>query len=296
MTLFPTDDIRLQNLNPFPGIGRGNGRNFLRYPLDNFNKNHGWINFTELTQELNNDGSLTLTTPRRGTTVSLYIPKEGLVVADKAEYENIDFGVLGTFTETAAREDINVLEGVEAGARAISDAAMVFAGQTKDVGLITKVLQRTRNIVPDSVSGAVRTRIGRTANPHIRAVFKQVGRRSFSYQFEMIPNNPKEARTIKNIIKFFRANLYPEVEGPYDYVYKFPNKFDIQYRFGDRKRIGHKLKYCYLTDVKATYNNQGSMTFYPDGEFISSRLELTFTEERTISRQDVLDETDGVGY
>lgn len=272
------------------------------FPTDNFNKNLGWISFTELTQELDQDG-LVLSTPRRGSSVYLYIPKEGLTVNDKADYANAEFGILGQAIETLPINEVNIVKGVEEGAKALTDAARAFTGQTKNVGLITKVLQQTRQ-ANTTYGQAVRTRLGRTANPHVRAVFNQVSRREFSYSFELVPNNEKENRMIKQIVKYFRANLYPETENLEnesgellleDYVYKFPNKFDIEYWF-DRQRIGHKLKHCYLTGVKASFNNQNSMAFYPDGGFISTRLELQFAEERTISKKDVLDDTDGIGY
>lgn len=307
VSIFKTEEIRAHEIahsavdkvlnNPAGPFSKN-----LVFPSDNFNKNLGWISFTELTQELDQDG-LVLSTPRRGSSVYLYIPKEGLTVNDKADYANAEFGLTGQFIENTPIDQLNIVKGIEEGGKALTDAAMAFTGQTKNVGIITKVLQQTR-LQNTNIGQAVRTRIGRTANPHVRAVFNQVSRREFSYAFELVPNNEKENRMIKNIVKFFRANLYPETENLEntsgellleDYVYKFPNKFDIEYWF-DRQRIGHKLKHCFLTGVKVSFNNQGSMTFYPDGGFISTRLELQFAEERTLSKKDILDDTDGVGY
>mgnify|MGYP001226936870 CR=1 FL=1 len=251
MTLFPTEETRsfdpsdIVNILPFNVRG---GNKYLHFPTDNFNKNLGWISFTELTQELDTE-CLVLSTPRKGKSVYLYMPKEGLTVADKADYANSEFNLLGQAIENTKLEDINIVKGIEEGAKALTDAAMVFSGQSKNIGIITKVLQQTR-LQNSTIGQAIRTRFGRTANPHVRAVFNQVSRRTFSYSFELIPNNAKENRIIKEIVKFFRANMYPETENLEneegvlleDYVYKFPNKFDIEYWF-DRQRVGHRLKH-----------------------------------------------------
>ena len=75
------------------------------------------------------------------------------------------------------------------------------------------------------------------------------------------------------------------VEGAQDLAYKFPTKFEIAYTFKG-KRIAHRIKPCFLTDVKTQFNNQGQGLYY-DGEFLSNKLELSFQEETTLSKQDI---------
>ncbi len=74
----------------------------------------------------------------------------------------------------------------------------------------------------------------------------------------MIANNEQEAREIKNIVKFFRQELYPEKiplgESGVPLGYKFPNMFeiDIKNRFGENPAF--KIQRCYLRDIQTSFN------------------------------------------
>ena len=281
----------------------------LRYPQGSLDKTHGWILFQEV-QDVAvrdaDDNDTLLTRPHlTGNSVRLYLPKEGIQVQDKAQYDNASLGLAGKFIETADIRNINVVQALDGATKSITDAFDVLSNPgEQNKSLITKVIQQAKVITPQNVNAAARSRIKRTANPYLRAIFEQVSRRSFNYSFEMIPNNPQEARTIKEIVAFFRTNLYPDVEGLdnagtnfTDFVYKFPNKFRIHYDF-DGKKIAHKMLDCYLESVSVSFSNQGTQTFHPDGEFLSTKIDLSFTEERTLNRNDVdpSKHDDGVGY
>lgn len=281
----------------------------LRYPVGQLDKTHGWVLFQEV-EEIpvrdQNDNDTLLTKPHlTGNSVRLYLPKEGIKVDDKAEYEGASLGLLGNVIENTDIRNVNVVNALDAATKSVTDAFDVLSNPGEaNKSLITKVIQQSKLITPANVNAAARSRIKRTANPYLRAVFNQVSRRSFTYQFEMIPNNPQEARMIKEIVLFFRKNLYPETEGLdnagddfKDFVYKFPNKFRIHYDFNGKK-IGHKILDSYLESVSVVFNNQGSMTFHPDGEFLSTTLQLQFTEERALSRKEIdpRNYDDGLGY
>ena len=55
-----------------------------------------------------------------------------------------------------------------------------------------------------------------------------------------------------------------------------------------RKRVGNRIKDCYLRSVSTNYN-ASSMAFHPDGRPVEIDLALNFVEEETISRRDVKD-------
>lgn len=283
------------------------GRNakILRYPDGNFSKQHGWVVFRELTEVNDPEATLKTRTVPTGNSVYLYLPKEGISVGDKADYESASLGVTGTIIETADTSDLNIGTALNVGTKSISDAFVVLSDpEASSLPLVSKMLQTLKNITPQPINQGARSRIKRTANPQLRALFNQVDRRSFSYSFEFVPDNPKEAKLIREIVNFFRKNLYPEVEGIpdggeffSDFVYKFPNKFEIEYYF-NQKRIGHRILPCYLESVKVQYSNQGTMSFFPDGEFISTKIDLNFIEERALSKEriDPNNFSDGVSY
>lgn len=271
----------------------------LRYPTSDFFKNNVSVVFTLLREETKEDGTVATTT--RGTrAVNLYIPKAGFQVTDSAEYSGGGVGSIGKFiidsNASAGEQAVSVFKDFS---ESISDAVL-FATGTGNVtdantAVVAKLLQRTR-LQDSQVGRAVRSKFGVTANPHLRSVFEQVNLRSFGFDFELIPNSREEAQVIKKIVRFFRESLYPEtigVEDAPDIAYKFPTKFDIAYYFRG-KRIAHRIKPCFLTQVKTNYNAQGQGMYY-DGEFLSTKIELSFQEETTLSKKDVmLDVPEGI--
>ena len=279
----------------------------LRYPNDNRFRHHVLTTFTLLREETKGDGRTASTT--RGTrSVSLYLPKAGFQVEDVASYSGGGIGEVGRFIvdadENAGETGGRILKDF---AESVTDAVLFTSGKTAvndaNSAAIAKLLQRAR-LQDTKVGRAVRTKFGITANPHLRSVFDQVELRKFGFEYDLVPNNAQEAQTVKRIIRFFRENLYPEtigVQDAPDIAYRFPTKFEISYTF-QGKRIAHRIKPCYLTRVKTQFNNQGQ-GLYHDGEFISTKLELGFQEETTLSKKDVqgVDADgalleDGVGY
>jgi len=265
------------------------------------------VTFTLIREETQADGTVATTT--RGTRAcSLYLPKAGFQVNDEASYSGTGVGAIGKFIidsdASAAEQAASIGRDFT---ESITDAVLFASGTTQrneaNTAVIAKLLQRAR-LQDTNIGRAVRTKFGVTANPHLRSVFDQVNLRNFGFEFDLIPNNPQEADTIKQIVRFFRENLYPETigvqEAP-DIAYRFPTKFNISYTF-QGKRIAHKIKPCFLKQVKTNFNNQGQGLYY-DGEFLSTRIELAFQEETTLSKKDVqgVDSSgalfsDGIGY
>lgn len=282
----------------------------LRYPEHDLEKTHAWVRF-KIWEERDQPGLTTKSFPT-GDAVWLYLPPEGIQVADGASYGDSDFGLLGTLFEKGnvpSNFGSFALGAIDQVSKAVTDTVDSISNpQQADKAVITKVLQQAKRVTPGTLNDAARSRIQRTANPYLRAIFQQVDRREFTFSFEMIPNNAADARTIKKIVQLFRENLYPDTEGLNieganediqdsldDFVYKFPNKFEIGYYFRG-ERIGHKILKCYLKNVRVHHDSQGSMTFHPDGNFLSTKIDLTFMEEKTLTKEDIKPGEDGIGY
>ena len=131
-----------------------------------------------------------------------------------------------------------------------------------------------------------------TTNPNTRVLFKQVNMREFAFTFKFIPTSQKEAEQVKQIIKLFRSELYPEDivlplsgESSISVGYKFPNKFQIRVLY-DGQHVATKLKPCFLRDVGVTYNNT-AMSMHSDGNFSEIEMTLSFQETRTLNKKDV---------
>jgi len=226
-----------------------------------------------------------------GRQVSLYIPA-GLQFRDNVAYDNMQIGGMGAAAEAGLQSGkgaVNALleqTGKTLGS-ALNGAANADVAKLATVKLMSKF--------PDEISGAFRSAGQVTTNPNTRVLFKEVALREFAFAFKFIATSAKEAEEIKEIIKLFRTELYPEninveVAGSEISVgYRFPNKFQINLEY-DGEEIATRIKPCYLRDVNVTYNNT-AMAMHSDGNFQEIEMSLSFQETRTLNRKDV--EEDG---
>jgi hypothetical protein len=204
--------------------------------------------------------------------VELYMPA-GVQFADKVEYENIGLGALGI-----------AATGGLAGGNA-SDIIQTDAGR----GLI---LSEVAKKFSDKAGAVSRIRNKAAPNPNTRALFKQVSLRSFQFSFKLIPTSASEAETIKDIIKKFRTEMYPEdlAGGSGGSLgYKFPNTFSMEFFSNGTTIDGPKVDESYLEACSVAYNptNQSILDNAGSGYFSEIDLNLTFTESRTLNRDKI---------
>ena len=100
---------------------------------------------------------------------------------------------------------------------------------------------------------AVKQASGVTLNPNTRSLFKSVALREFAFQFKFIPLSKQEYDTVREIIKFFRHNLYPENivikigEQDASIGYKFPKRFHLKILYDDRENfLMHQKSYLVI--------------------------------------------------
>jgi hypothetical protein len=223
--------------------------------------------------------------------VSLYLPI-GLQYRDNVQYENMDIGGMGAGAEAGLKQGMGAVNAlIEGGLKTLTAG---LGGSTgTDVAKLGTVKLASK--LPDEVSGAFKSAAGVTTNPNTRVLFKSVGLREFSFIFKFIATSPKEAEEIKEIIKLFRTELYPENinlpvgNSEISIGYKFPNKFQISIEY-DGEEIATRIKPCFLRDVSINYNST-AMSIHEDGNFTEVEMTLAFQETRTLNRKDV--EEDG---
>lgn len=251
---------------------------------------------TSAVREFKEGTNVTITNPKPlidlDKQVSLYLPV-GLQYRDNVAYENMDLGGLGGAAEAGLKSGSGAISNLIEGGLKTLTAGLTGGSTGADVAKLGTV--KLASALPDEVSGAFRSAAGVTTNPNTRVLFKSVGLREFSFAFKFIATSPKEAEEIKQIIKLFRTELYPEninlpVGGSEISIgYKFPNKFQITIEY-DGEEIATKIKPCFLRDVGVTYNNT-AMSMHSDGNFQEIEMTLAFQETRTLNRKDV--EEDG---
>lgn len=234
--------------------------------------------------------------------VTLYMPA-AYTVNDTVGYSNADLGVGGATAEQAIlRTQGNVRQALAAGAKqglnAASDFARSVSSGTFSQAMAARMLNnnRTGSGLGAAVASAARVR----ANPNLRTMFTGVNVRNFSFNFKLIPVSGAESNSIREIIKLFRVNMYPEAiqagnGGGVDLGYRFPNLFQIKLSTRDSnnrfKTIGTPIKLCYLQSLSSNYNPSAPM-FHEDGSPVEIDIALNFTEHRALNRQDILAEGD----
>lgn len=226
--------------------------------------------------------------------VTLPLPRD-LRYADVIQYETANLGIIGGALESGLRGQnpfrgvttngqfgvaaSSIVGGIVARATGVAGAAAIGGAIGGVPGAILGAA--AGGDAGDALEGAVRSASRITAAPNQRTLFKSVELRAFNFTFKMIARNKREATTIKNIVKFFRQEMYPEViplgSSGVPLAYKFPNVFDIEIRNAYFQNPGFKIQRCYLRDVQTSFNSTAAGMF-EDGQFIEVDVTLSFVE------------------
>jgi len=232
--------------------------------------------------------------------VDMYFPLS-FAYNDAAQYENASLGITGTVGAAAAEAGAGILGSVLAsvtqGATSTFDA---FLGNKQ----LSEGVARVAAARAIDVSGALFNQGFRNAltlqnrtvvNPNIRALFRGVNLREFTFQFKMIAESAQEANMVQKIIKHFRTEMYPDVYNlpigstgtSADLGFKFPNVFQISFNYKNSENLKlPRLQLCYLRNVSHTINPTGG-GFRRDGQPNEIDLTLSFVEYKTLNRQDI---------
>ena len=220
--------------------------------------------------------------------VELYLP-ENISITDAVTYGNLDLGTLGATIEQGVASGASIaataVKGLTDGVGSFMES---FSAKSFDTPLARLALTRTASKFGDRVGGAVALNTRTVINPNTRAMFESVPLRELPFTFRLIAKTQDEAEEIKNIIKFFRTELYPGTISASDNIpislgYKIPNLFEIRFEY-DGKEIATKFLDCYLRNVSVVYNSENG-AFHSDGNFSDIQLSLTFTESRALTRE-----------
>jgi len=96
----------------------------------------------------------------------------------------------------------------------------------------------------------------------------------------MSARSDKEAKTIRNIIRFFKQGMSVKRATSNLFIMS-PNIFTIKYYFGGESTEHpwiNKIKECALTDCSVNYTPAGNYATYADGAMTQYDLTLNFSE------------------
>lgn len=245
------------------------------------------------------------------TTVQMYLP-QNIVIPDSLTYENANLNAGGQIALSSIQQGSGI-------AGALGKAATEGFGTIKELlagsGIKDEAAQltaaRVASNIPllgDDYKSAIRIGLQTRLNPNTKANFRSVNLREFSFTFKFIGTSKRESREIRDIIKFFRLEAYPDHITPRNLLpdekegtkpnpladipigFKYPNKFQIKMESrlpnGQFRTYATKLKPCYLRNITTTYNPTG-MSIHEDGEPFEIDMSLTFQEFATLSKKDI---------
>ena len=224
-------------------------------------------------------------TKRLHTAVVMYMPAQ-VSTSYSAQYTDTE---MGTVTGAALDAYDSMVESNVGG------AVNALAGVLPDVAKnINNLLLITAGALPGfgGLKEASEIRRGFITSNRMELAFKGIDKRSFQYDFKMIPKSEEEAKEIRDIIKAFKVNMLPEYLGD-DVAGRsltIPNTFDIEYIWnGAENNFLHKIATCFLQSMNVTYGGDRYKTYSGingDGAPpIETTISLTFKEIDLITRE-----------
>ena len=222
-------------------------------------------------------------TTRLDTAIAMYMPMS-VKVKYNAKYEDVKMGAV-------TGETMDIADSLMAG-KGISEGQI-----TKLANEGGKSMEKTITKMIGNVPGlgglreAAEMRKGVIYADRFELAFKGIDKRTFQYEFKMIPRSKDEADEIKKIINAFKVNMLPEFAdgNKAGRSMTVPNTFDIQYMYQNAENnYLHKISTCYLQSMDVSYGGSRYKTF--DGNEdgappVETSISLNFREIELITRE-----------
>jgi len=184
----------------------------------------------------------------------------------------------------------------EAGGGAMSQLGGALKGAAstgiKEIGAgayaagVSKISNETIRANIDKATGIV-------PNPHLAAIFQDIGLREHSFTFRFSPKSKQEADLLKKIVKTIKRRMLPGTglssEASTGPLFSFPDVVDIS--FGPKGSEPYKIQRCVCTSMTVKYAPNGTPSFFKDGSPTDIEIGLNFKEVRVVTRKDYEDET-----
>jgi hypothetical protein len=274
----------------------------LKYPLSDDDRiGDAFIKFSFF--ESIGSGGDTVGTPGDGKgapdgVVDLYIPN-GFQLADQIQYQNSEFGLAGeliqryddpnVFYEMAAEMTQGARGGGSGGVSAF--VRDVTAALTRSTVALSRAA--AAGVGGDAFTGGIGLRTGKIWNPNLKATFRGVDIRSYTFTFNMVPTSVQEAEVVRQIVQKFRSAAYPDVEdtGGYNLFLKYPQKVDVVVYpspSGEEGDPNYQIRFkpSFITNMSVT-RNPTSTTYHSTGAPVETQMTVTLTEQEVLTKRDI---------
>tara|TARA_B100001057_G_scaffold84242_1_gene80087 strand:+ start:6274 stop:7398 length:1125 start_codon:yes stop_codon:yes gene_type:complete len=221
-------------------------------------------------------------TKRLNSSICMYMPAQ-VNVATKADYQDQDIGGIAkilsefgtTFTQGGSFEA----------------AFSSIKGTAKES--LTQVAKDALNTFAPGAKALAEIQAGKVFSNRMETVFRGLSKRSFQYQFTMMPKSEAEAQSIRKIVNMFRFYMSPSFEGAANTsrVFVVPATFDIEYRITGKQQENmflNKISTCVLTSCDVSYGGERTTFFRPTDDGappVQTSMTLQFQELELITRE-----------
>lgn len=198
---------------------------------------------------------------------------------------------IGGFFETLRNEGANAFK-----------ATTSTAGSSSIDFLKTKLIANAANLFGGNVTaqGLLTRSTGQIINTNVELLFNSVTLRSFTFGWDLVPRDGKEAGIIAQIIRNLKKRSSAKKSGEESYGFlNSPDLWRLTYMKGSGKHpFLNAFKHCALASVNTNYTGSGTYATYDDGTPVHMKLNLTFQELNPIYNEDYEDANagKGVGY
>lgn len=193
----------------------------------------------------------------------------------------------------------NKLKGAFKGAMSDADNIIPLAGSKALRKLMQKVGgdQISNNDIFGGISGAI-------LNPNVELMYGGTDLRNFTLNFKLVPRDPGESKTIKQICNQFKRAMLPKLDPGDIFGSTAPGKFKgfigvpdlcrVAFMHGASEHAGlPRFKMCAITQVDVNYTPDGTYATYFDGQPVATTLSISFQETKMVFAEEIDGVLDG---
>ena len=221
------------------------------------------------------------TTKRIKTAIALYMPQQ-ITTSYQAKYSEDTIGIVAETVGGA------ILSGMSGGG--FKDVMGVLGAGAEEG--FNQFLQKGAELAAPGAQAMMAIHQGKVITPKLELMFKGVGRRSFSYEFNFIPKSEKEAIEVEKIVLEFKLQMSADFAGGGAQGQRrmtIPSTFDIEYMYkGQGNSHLHKISTCVLEKMDVTYGGD-KFVAYAGGRPQSTKISLSFSEMEIITKKRIED-------
>lgn len=131
------------------------------------------------------------------------------------------------------------------------------------------------------------------SNPRKEMLFNEPTNRTISFEYDFVPRNDFEAKSIKDITDLFKFYASPDRKNDANIIYKYPAEFQIYFISNDQENpFISKLARVVLTSIETNYMGAGVASMLKNNSPSRIKVTMSFSETELLDRRHYFAEKD----